>query len=128
MSDETLRAMVRRMLKRRGTPLQFGTLSTTPVDTDKPWKGTSSSAIQNPITAQGIFLPTEGRGLGRKFITTEMELRVDEIVIVEAPDPIVDISKSNIMVDGAGKRWKVDWATPLIPADTAILYAFGVCR
>lgn len=128
MSDETLRSMVRRMLARRGTPLQFGTLSTTTTDTNKPWGSVATQAIQNPVTANGIFLPTAGRGLGRKFITSEMELRVDEIVIVEAPDPVVDISKATIMIDANNIRWKIDWSTPMIPGDMAILFAFGVCR
>src|SRR5690349_6437767 len=115
MSDESLRLMVRRMLARRGTTLQFGFMSKTTSDTDKPWGEVTTQAVQNPVTAKGIFLPTAGRGLGRKYITQEMELKVDEIVIVEAPDPIVDISKANIMIDGDNIRWKIDSSTPLIP-------------
>ena len=121
-----LAADVRELVQEFGAPVLLEKMDATPVDANMPWKGPASPAVALSQAASGVRVPAQGNALGRDLLSPELLAKVDDVYLVE-PVEGVDLEQFNaVSVDA--KRYRVEWAQTLKPADVPLLYVFGVCR
>lgn len=121
-----LAATVVRLIAKNGRTVTLHKLSGAANDPAKPWKGPGTPTLQGAgVEVKGVFVPATGDALGREFISEELLARASEVLLV-APNA-TDLEPFNVLLDNL-IRWRVEWCYTLKPADTVMLYAFGVCR
>lgn len=120
-----LAATVTRLINKNGRSTVLQKMESEPADPDKPWKGAGTPTVATEVSAKGVFVPPTGDALGGEFISTELLSRASEVLLV-GPN-VTDLTEFNAVVDNA-VRWRIEWCYTLRPADSILLYAFGVKR
>lgn len=95
------------------------------VDPTKPWRGSDPTAPVALGEALAVFVPHKGFEFGSDFVSDELLMKVDEVCMVAGGNDAFDTATH--MTD-EGVEYKIHWTQRLRPADTTILYAFGICR
>lgn len=111
-----------RLIAKHGRNVNFQTISSTPQDVDKPWKGTvAAPSSVGPIKA--VFVPFRGFEFGSVFTDVSLFKEVDEICLVAGGQG--DLETCHEIAD-SGRNRKIEWIQRLRPGDQTVLYAFGV--
>lgn len=126
MDYAAILAVAQELIADAGRVVTWERLTTTPADSDKPWKGAASPTVEASAALPAAFVPPQGADLGGMRITDEMLGRVERVALVAA-SAAFDLSRTTSATDG-GERWRADWVAELKPGDTAVLYAIGLCR
>lgn len=101
-------------------------LSAEAADPSRPWRGAGEPVVEQSVATKGVFVPPfSNESLGKNFISDELMSRADQVLLI-GPNTI-DLTTFNGVLDD-GVRWNVEWVQVLRPADSVLLYAFGVCR
>lgn len=113
------------LVKKNGRAITFRMRSRTPADSLKPWRGPSPTAVIE-VPTYGVFVPPSSANLlGQSVKLDDLVKRSEAIIIVAPGSDVVDLSNYDEIVDG-GVSWHVKGVEKLQPADTILLYFFGV--
>src|SRR5262245_22897398 len=120
-------ALAQRLIQKNGKSLRFERLSAVPLDSSKPWRGPGTPTVAETADTVGVSLPHASL-IDLGFFSQDDELlkRPTEQVLL-VPGGTTALEPFTNILDG-GVRWRVEWVRTLKPADTVVLYAFGVCR
>lgn len=111
-----------RLIAKHGRNVTFKVLSSTPADTDKPWRGTASAPTPiGPLKA--VFVPFRGFEFGSEYTDTALFKECEQVCLVAGGQG--DLETAHLITDN-GKDYKVAWVQRLKPGDQTVLYAFGV--
>lgn len=123
MSDhQRFIALALRLIAKHGRDVNFQIISSTPADTDKPWRGTATAPTTiGPLKA--VFVPFRGFEFGSVFNDTALFKEVEQICLVAGGQGSLETAH---LVTDSGKDYKIEWAQRLRPGDQTVLYAFGV--
>lgn len=127
MSDESLLAMVQRIMLARGKTVTVNKLTSSAADPAKPWKGSSTQSIEETIDTRGMFLPAMGHGMGRYINQAEMSGDLQELIILDPPTTGEDLRKYHIVIDGSAEK-RVDKWWVVQPANTVIAFIAGIAK
>ncbi len=121
-----LQATVQRLIDKNGRLIKVQKLSKGDSDSATPWKGPGTPAVEKaskPLKA--VFVPVAGSDFGRQFFDDELLKRCDQICLLSGSavsyEGYHQILDDNVV-------WKIEALQQLKPADTTLLYAFGVKR
>lgn len=126
MNYTALAATARRLIEGTGRVVTLETLSGTPADADRPWRGPAAPTVASSSQQRATFVPPSGADLGKGWIKDDLLQRCQQVCLTY-PTADYDINNCTSIADG-GLRWRVDWVQALKPADTELLFAVGVSR
>lgn len=125
----------RTLIAEFGRNVQAATLATTAGASGKPWDGTqaltppatSPQALTPLATLPAVFVdPSSARSLGLTAGPDDPLLkRFQQFAILAPQAGTPDLRNANVLVDN-GVRWVVGYTSVLAPAETTLLYFFGV--
>lgn len=111
-----------RLIAKHGRDVTFKVISSTPADSDKPWRGTAAPpAPIGPLKA--VFVPFRGFEFGSEFTDNALFKEVEQICMVAGSQGSLETTH---LISDSGKDYKVEWVQRLRPGDQTVLYAFGV--
>lgn len=114
-------AKVQKLIQKHGREISLTSKSTTPVDPDKPWLGTTTPA---PVPVFALTLdPSSARGLG---IATTYEDLKEKSENIYAIAPGVNVKSFSGITDG--EDYGIDFAYELRPGTTTLLWYVGASR
>jgi hypothetical protein len=117
-------ALATRLIEKNGRDVILKEKSGTATDTNKPWKGSTSSPTVLG-TVKAVFVPFRGFEFGSTFTDDELMKSVDEVCLIAGGNDAFD---NTTLIYDETKDLKVEWIRRLRPADLTVLYAFGVMR
>lgn len=126
MNYAALVATVRRLIDGTGRVVTFETLSGTPADAARPWRGPAAPTVASSAQQRATFVPAAGTDFGKDWMKDDLLQRCQQVCLTY-PATGYDINDCTSIADG-GLRWRVDWVQVLKPADTELLFAVGVSR
>jgi len=119
-------ALALRLIQKNGKNVTFQRLDATAADPAKPWKGPGTPTVAATANTVAVSLPHASLvDLGFFSQDDEMLKRAEQVLLV--PGGATDLEPFTNILE-AGVRWRIEWVRTLKPADTVVLYAFGVCR
>lgn len=116
----------RRLIEANGRDATFETLSATPADSSKPWRGPAAPTVASNAVSKAVFVPPTGNEFGFIKVAPDLFARAEQICLVPA-HATYDMASCTSINDGS-QRWRVEWTWELAPADVPLLFAFGVSR
>lgn len=113
-----------RLITKHGRLVSLGVVSGTPVDVNKPWRGTDQApVIMGPVMA--AIVPFRGFEFGSLFEQQDMFKECDEICIIAGGQE--EFENAHNVYDES-KTYAVQWVQRLRPGPLTILYAIGINR
>lgn len=116
-------ATAKKLIKDFGRQAAFQKLSSTPVDSNKPWNGPGTPVVSETQNLDCVFVPAQGLALGKDFVSEDLLKQVSQVALVSPT--INNLEAFHTVVDG-GVTYKIKWVQVLKPANDIVLYAVGV--
>ena len=119
----------KRLIDKNGRTVTLVQFDQSPADNAKPYEGPTAPRA-NPdasVSVKAAFVPLSGASaLGIRIEDVQLLKRTVELCLVgPGPTETRDFSKYDEIVDGGSNR-KITFVEVLKPADTTVLYFFGI--
>lgn len=115
-----------RMLKKHGRLVTFQKLSSATLTPTTPWKGNNSQIVTDTVEVWSCFVPAQGLKLGIDFFDEELLKTFTQVCMTS--QSTMDLSKMTRILDTDKSYWKIQAGQISKPADTVIMYVFGLTR
>lgn len=115
-------ALANKLILSNGRLVKVQKLSAGATDSNKPWNGTGAAVVETEREVSAVFVDSK---LGKELVDDNLLKTVSQVALVAPTD--IDLSSATVIYDG-GMKYKVDFVQVLKPADTIVLYIFGVSK
>ena len=120
-----LAATARRLIKENGRRVMFVRFGTTPLDADKPWRGTDRTGDET-LYANAVFVSPRSSNLGLSSSQEDLLAKSEQVFMVSAGDDVV-LSCYNAVEDDT-ELWKIDTVQSLRPQNLTLISFVGISQ
>ena len=128
MDFDKAQVTAERLITANGRSVVIQRLSSTPEDAAKPWNGPGAPTVVQRVVINASFVSdanSQTTGFGKYLVDEALLKSVEQVALVAGRK--TDLTPFHVILDGA-IRWKIVWVKELKPADTTVLYVFGLKR